>query len=51
MKNNVKLAKNQSWTKFEQKMKEGFKENQKIFYSTLKQERMINEYNMVHVNG
>lgn len=45
----VKEAKKDSWVKFGQKMNDNFKDNQKLFYGTLKQLRKKKEYNMINI--
>lgn len=47
----IKKAKEESWIKFGEKMTEHFRENQKLFYGTLKQLRKKREYNMMNIKG
>ena len=49
IKTEVKKAKQESWARFGKKMTGNYRENQKLFYGTLKQMRKKKEYNMMNI--
>lgn len=46
-----KLTKKESWERFGHRMSNNVRENQKLFYGTLRQLRQKKEYNVENIKG